>query len=87
MLEIRFEKSGDAAAIRSVNKRAFGQPDEAELVDALRGGDAPLVSLVAESEGEIVGQMSGELSDALRSNSSKVISSASLRFRDCPITR
>ena len=56
---IRPERSEDAAAIHDVNLRAFGQPNEADLVDALRAnGASPFISLVAESrEGAIVGHI------------------------------
>jgi predicted N-acetyltransferase YhbS len=32
MVEIREEKPADARAIRSVNEKAFGQPQEASIV-------------------------------------------------------
>jgi putative acetyltransferase len=55
---IRFERPDDATAVHSVNRRAFGQPGEAELVDALRtSGGSPFISLVAEAEGRIVGHI------------------------------
>jgi putative acetyltransferase len=56
-LRIRDERAGDIAAIRRVIERAFGQPDEAILVEALRRGDALTVSMVAEAGGEIVGHV------------------------------
>jgi putative acetyltransferase len=56
-LTIRDERAGDIAAIRRVIERAFGQPDEAILVEALRRGDALTVSMVAEAGGEIVGHV------------------------------
>jgi putative acetyltransferase len=56
-LAIRDERAGDIAAIRRVIERAFGQPDEANLVEALRRGDALTVSMVAEAAGEIVGHV------------------------------
>lgn len=55
MVEIRAEAPGDRGAVREVNEAAFGRPDEAALVDALRDAGAPLVSLVAVEGGEIVG--------------------------------
>ncbi len=54
---IREEAHGDAAAIRRVNEEAFGRPDEANLVDALRANGAATLSLVAESAGAIVGHI------------------------------
>lgn len=45
---VRAERSEDHAAIRLVNAAAFGQPDEAVLVDALRAAGVLLLSLVAK---------------------------------------
>jgi len=54
---IRPETPDDAAAIRSVERDAFGQDVEADLVEALR--DAPLdtLSFVAELDGTVVGHV------------------------------
>lgn len=54
---IRTETTGDRAAIRSVHRRAFGQDDEANIVDALRDGGFDRVSLVAEAGGAIIGHV------------------------------
>lgn len=54
---IRPERADDEAGIRRVNEAAFGRPDEAALVDALRGSGAVICSLVAEEGGEIVGHI------------------------------
>jgi putative acetyltransferase len=56
-MTIRAEQAGDAIAIRAVNVAAFGRPVEANLVDALRAQASPLVSLVAASDGAIVGHI------------------------------
>lgn len=61
-IRIRPERPGDAPAIADVVRAAFlGMPyaegDEAALVDALRAAGALTVSLVAEREGRIVGQI------------------------------
>jgi len=53
---IRPEGSLDAAAVRIVNERAFGQPAEAALVDALRGV-AGAISLVATIDARVVGHI------------------------------
>jgi predicted N-acetyltransferase YhbS len=45
-LTIREEQSGDVSPIRAVNIRAFGQEQEANIVDALRANGAVLLSLV-----------------------------------------
>jgi putative acetyltransferase len=54
---IRPECPADEDAIREINRRAFDQPLEAELVDALREVADPFISLVAELEGRIVGHI------------------------------
>ena len=54
---IRPETSADHEAIRYVNRLAFGQDDEARLVDALRDGGYLRVSLVAERAGQVVGHI------------------------------
>jgi putative acetyltransferase len=53
---IRAERPGDEEQVRRVNQRAFGRPDEAGLVDALRGS-AGALSLVAVAGDEIVGHI------------------------------
>jgi putative acetyltransferase len=54
---IRAERQGDRANVHAVNAAAFETPAEATLVDALREQVQPLVSLVAESDGAIVGHI------------------------------
>jgi putative acetyltransferase len=56
-MNIRDERPDDAGRIRSVNLAAFETSTEADLVDALRGDAAPLISLVAEEDGNIVGHI------------------------------
>jgi putative acetyltransferase len=57
-IAVRTESNGDHDAVRRLNARAFGQPDEARLVDALRGGGAlPELCLVADLGGEAVGHI------------------------------
>ena len=56
-IEIREEGPDDVAAIRDVNKRAFGQDQEGKIVDALRSNGAALLSLVATLNGEVVGHI------------------------------
>jgi putative acetyltransferase len=57
MTNIRFEREEDLSAIRRVNELAFGQPNEADLVDALRINAHPHISLVAVDGEEIVGHI------------------------------
>ncbi len=54
---IRAELPEDVAAIREVNRRAFNQDQEANLVDALRANGAALLSLVATLDGQVVGHI------------------------------
>jgi predicted N-acetyltransferase YhbS len=56
-LIIRAELPEDLAAIREVNRRAFNQDQEANLVDALRSNGAALLSLVAILDGQVVGHI------------------------------
>ena len=57
MITVRAETAEDIPVIRRVNGLAFGQPGEAELVDALRAAARPYISLVAVSEGQVVGHI------------------------------
>ncbi len=56
---IRPEQPADIPAIHEVNHLAFGQPQEAVLVDNLRQSEAfiPGLSLVAIAENEVVGHI------------------------------
>jgi putative acetyltransferase len=54
---IRVERHEDAESVRAVNLAAFETSEEADLVDSLRGLAAPVVSLVAEDAGAIVGHI------------------------------
>lgn len=64
---IRPESSSDIAAIRAVNCAAFKTPLEAGLVDLLRAGSSPFISLVAQDASGVVGHIAlspGELRGA-----------------------
>ena len=54
---IRAEEEKDWAAVHALNVSAFETPAEANLVDALRDQAQPLVSLIAEDNGAIVGHI------------------------------
>jgi putative acetyltransferase len=56
-IEVRDEKGGDLTAIRELNKRAFEQAQEANIVDALRSNGAARLSLVAVADGRVVGHI------------------------------
>ena len=57
MLLIRQERPEDTAAIRQVHEQAFGRPDEANLVDALRTRGKAVLSLVGVEGERIVGHI------------------------------
>ena len=57
VISVRAETPEDANAVRRVNESAFGRPDEAALVDALRTVARPFVSLVAIEDGQVVGHI------------------------------
>ena len=57
MLTIREEVASDIDAIRYVNKQAFGQDRESNLIDALRKNSALSISLVAHSDNSLVGHV------------------------------
>lgn len=57
MLTIRPEERSDQEAIHHVHCAAFGRPDEARLVDALRHHKALTIALVAVQDGGIVGHI------------------------------
>lgn len=54
---IRNEVAGDRAAVHALNAAAFDTAAEADLVDALRERARPLVSLVAEDGGALIGHI------------------------------
>ncbi len=57
MLVIRKETPADYTAVRTINERAFERAGEADLVDRLREKAQPYVSLVAESDEQVVGHI------------------------------
>ena len=54
---VRPETIADYAGIRLVNEAAFGGAEEADLVESLRASGAALLSLVAETDGQVVGHI------------------------------
>jgi len=54
---IRPEHPADINAIAHVVEQAFGQPDEARLVEQLRRDGDAMLSLVAEQDGKVVGHV------------------------------
>jgi putative acetyltransferase len=57
LLSIRSETPEDREAIYHINEAAFGQKKEPELVEKLRNRDALIISLVAVSDGQTVGNI------------------------------
>ena len=55
--QVRPEGAPDFAAIRTVNREAFGTVAEADLVDALRANGDAALSLVAEDDSGVVGHI------------------------------
>ena len=56
-MHIRDERPEDAESVRTVNLAAFETSTEADLVAALRDQATPIVSLVAEDAGTVVGHI------------------------------
>jgi len=57
MIVVRTEKTEDHKSVRRVNELAFEQPNEADLVDALRANARPYISLVAVIDEQVVGHI------------------------------
>jgi putative acetyltransferase len=56
-MHIRAELPTDVDGVHELNRAAFGGVEEAQIVDALRGAVTPLISLVAETDGTVVGHI------------------------------
>jgi len=56
-LNLRIATEADRPAIAEVNTRAFGQPDEANIVAKLEQAGDALLQIVAERDGRIVGHI------------------------------
>jgi putative acetyltransferase len=56
-MQIRFEQPADIAAVHAINQAAFETSAEADLVDSLRAQAEPILSLVADDHGTIVGHI------------------------------
>ena len=57
MITIRKEKPADIPAVRKINEAAFGQPAEADIIDAIRTACPDTLSLVAVSDDQLVGHI------------------------------
>ena len=56
-MTVRTESTKDDESVRRVNELAFEQPNEADLVDALRANARPFISLVAVVDEQVVGHI------------------------------
>lgn len=56
-IDVREESPADIAAIRELNRQAFGQDQEGRIVDALRSNGALMLSLVATRGGMVMGHI------------------------------
>ncbi len=57
MMAVRTERTEDHESVWHVNELAFGQRNEADLVDALRTNARPCISLVAVVDEQVVGHI------------------------------
>ena len=57
MIKIRKEKAKDYDAVRKINDKAFGQPDEGHIVDKIREACEEIISLVAVEGEKVVGHI------------------------------
>jgi putative acetyltransferase len=57
VIKIRQEGPDDVTAVRDLNRRAFGQDQESNIVDALRTNGAALLSFVATLNNRVVGHI------------------------------
>jgi len=57
MILVRYERAADHPAVFNINARAFGTPNEARLVEALREAARPQISLVALCDGRVRGHI------------------------------
>ncbi len=56
-MRTRPERPADVDSIRQVNRLAFGGDDEPQIVDRVRDSADPIVSLVADDDGGVVGHI------------------------------
>ena len=56
-MHVRPEEPADALAVRRINQTAFSSALEADIVEAIRKQEKSVVSLVADSNGQVVGHI------------------------------
>lgn len=54
---IRIMTQADKPAVQDLTTRAFGRPDEAELITKLEAAETVMLQMVAEMDGQIVGHI------------------------------
>src|SRR6478736_882464 len=54
---IRYARAADRPAIAEVGEAAFGQPDEARLVERLRASGDAMFELISEEDGQVTGHI------------------------------
>ncbi len=57
MITIRVENKDDLITIKEINNKAFGQPEEGNIIDKIRASGSQILSLVAEIDQKIVGHI------------------------------
>lgn len=57
VVTIRKEQPADIQSVRRINEAAFGQTAEADIVDAIRAACPDVLSLVAVSDGQLIGHL------------------------------
>lgn len=57
MITVREENKSDLIAIKNVNDKAFGQPQEGNVIDKIRASDSRVLSMVAEIDKNVVGHI------------------------------
>lgn len=77
-MKLRPETESDYAAIATVVTQAFGQANEAQLIDRIRSSDryCPSLAIVAELEGAIVGHILFSYVDLVSEESRSILSLA-----------
>lgn len=83
---IRREQPQDIPEIRQVNIRAFGQEQEASVVDKLRENCNSILSLVALTDGKVVGHILFSPA-VIEGEHGKLVGSGLCRLLYCPNTR
>lgn len=82
LIEIREERPDDDAAVREVNKLAFGQDQESNIVDALRANGGTLLSLVATVNDQVAGHVMYNALTTAENVGTKLIKAGNRKIKD-----